>query len=527
LEEWAFLAVDRLIKAFFCKFCTHLDVMNGQVECEREDCDCNEEIRLDTILDLYANFYFHLNNINLNEYETLIAEDPHAGLEVKSQLRDAWISHLHSRHLLYKRKAYLNLQDTTRQLVLQSLHQAATREDLLLLLMEWLFLLDDHLYDLRIHLVHRRPEPEMVLPTTRGPLVYRCPSPIMEYLESHEAYRPLTDPNYLHLKNKVANFHLTKKRYPAYHTVEHRYVPLQPPDGEKMGDLQFGLLAGLFDVEQDYRYFIPDRLHPDGMLPFAFEGVKDVDAYYQKVLECFSLILDKNPEFIILPEFMSPLDLQERLKSVLGERQRQREAEGKSHRTLLMMTGSFHVMHQEIFSPSASVPPDRRYNYAQVTDGSGNKWLDVFKMNRFVLHRKSTRSGELRPFREHDGVELNAYTERNLVFLDTSLGRMAFLICVDLINESMLDILIEHQIDLLFVMTMTPKPADGKFLRSIHALGERARTMIVICNNLGEPTIEEENVRAVVYVPGFKKMFLAHEEWKVCKLVEILDQITS
>ena len=516
------MSLKKVAKAFLCSYCTNINVLELRVSCSKEACECGETFEFKTVLDMYANLYFHLDNRNLIDYETLIAENVKRFVTIQKKLENRWEAHKRHSPFLYANRAQWGLKKETYELFRSSLEEAADAAELLITAMGWLLLLDEQLMSLRNDF-RTKHIGDVLISTVRGPMLYPCSSPIVEYLSEFPNFRLPVDPNYLILRSKVSNFYLVRESY-SHYTVSHRYISLPSLRTGDVGGMKLGFVPGKFRVEHDYRYDIDKEPNDDGLLPFSFRGVKNKRTYEQKVKKLFETILKENPDVLLLPELMTPLPLQEELKKKLSQKAEERLGKER-HRTAMMMTGSFHTKAVDIVGNDATPTSKRIYNYGQVTDDRGDTLFGVYKMNRFILAQNADYNGELSPFQAVDGVERNGYDKREIVVGDTPWGRIAVLICVDFINANLGEVLFDRQVDLIFLMTMTPGPASGKFKRRMEELGERNQAVIVACNHLGKDTLEpdEREDRIVVYLPGFKGVFTAKEEAAVYKLSDIAE----
>lgn len=519
------VSVSRAVDAFFCPYCIDLQIAGLQFSCSKLACECAEPFELTTILDLYAMLYYHLDNRNLIEYETLMTDGANRFWAIHRRLQNRWKAHTRPTPYLYKKMTQRKLRPETTALLRTTMEASTNGTDLLLTAMSWLFILDEALADLRDEW-RLRHEGDIVIPTVRGPLLYKCDSPFLPFLAEYSEFRLPVDPNYLTLQKKVQTFYLIKASYP-YYSVTHRYLPLPPPGAGDVSDWKLGFIPGKFKISFDYRYIISNEPNDDGMVPFSFDGLRDEAAYNKIVLEHAEDMINENPDVLMLPELMTPLPLQEALKQLLQQKARHRDSNGSPHRTALMLTGSFHVKHAELEKTART--STRIYNYAQLVDGFGERIADVYKMNRFVLNRDESFEGELLRFRTDEGVETNAYDKREMILWETSWGRIAALICVDFLNANVAEILHDRQVDLIFVMTMTPSPAGGKFIRRMQEFGERNHAMIIACNHLGVDHADERGreERVVVYLPGFKKTFIASNAAGVYRLGDIAAQLNQ
>ncbi|THF72463.1 carbon-nitrogen hydrolase family protein [Cohnella fermenti] len=508
--------LDRLKKAVLCNDNQECLLLEGRFRCATRDCSCTEEKRFDTILDLYAFLFGLLDNVNYIDYETL-AWNGDAPIRAKRDALEAkWKAHLRLADHSYRSRAYCDLEEGTRSLLLAEIADAQSSEELLIALTVFLFVLDGHLESLRTEYQTYLDDEQLPIATLCGDLLYRRDSELLRALQTLECYEPLLDPNYLLLRRKVRSFYVVRSRY-SYYQVTHRYAPTPQYDGTNALDLKFGFLPGQFDVSKDYRIHTSGELTGDGLLPFYFSGVNDPEMYYGILLEDFRQLLGEKPHFLILPELSTPPELREELIKVFRTLS-PGKAGSADGAPIFFMTGSFHER-----------VGDNLYNLAKVVAGSGKILLEVTKMNRFIFPANPDYKGELARFAQVSGVEQNAYDRREVTFFETKLGRIAFFICVDFINYNVEEVLLDRQVDLIFIMSMTGRPASGKFVRRMQDLAERNGCLVVLCNNLGEPyrgeKPDDKQPRAVVSVPGFKEVFRSKQPVLAITLREIIEVI--
>lgn len=503
------MPLENIKRAILCKHCQACHILQADYYCTVDGCDCTQEKEFGTILDLYAFLYRSLDNMNYTDYETLSWKDTDKMEHAQNRLKRRWQSHNRHSKTSYRHKKYIALQEDTRIFFKDELAQTPSLEDLLIFLVQFLQVLDRQLLHLKNHYMIHYPH-EVPIRSTYGMLIYKRDSELREALKIHEESRSFPDPNYLLLRQKVKHFFVARASYP-YYQVRHQSVKVPNFSIEDVLDLKLGLLPGTFHTGRDYIFKIDKTLTEEGLLPFYFAGVHQPDHYYGKVMELFRDMLKKQPHIVMLPELFTPPPLREALiKEVSAAHETAQEASFP----FFLLTGSFHEEQD-----------GHIYNLAHVVAENGQVLLEVSKMNRFIFPRNEQYDDERSYFTKHDGVEKNAYDRRMITLFETFLGRIAFLICVDFINDNIQDILLDRQVDLVFIMAMTSKPASGKFVRKMQELAERNACVVVLCNNLGSP--DPSASRAVISLPGFKNVYQTDQAMLVVTLNEVIHEITT
>lgn len=500
------LELARLKRAFMCNKCNQIRVVELQA-CVRE-CDCVEEQRFASIFDFYANLYFHLDNRNYADYETICNEFNNE--EIKNKADSLLFSYLPEEKLAtypVNSSEYLNL---IIGLFKETMGACQTKEDLLLVAVNWLFFLSNKMKDLRKLQHHDSYFRRNIAPieTIRGPLLYRVDSSIKAYLDRFEA---IVDPNYILLRKKVY-FFLVRNEYPYYNVI-HKYLSVSKRWADidnYVGSLTFCYFSYNLSLLKDYELSLKDS--DDGNLIFSFNNIKS--SKKKDIIREFQTAFANQSEFnfIMAPELSTPIDLQTKMIDIIKQKNRKN--------LIFAITGSFHVCEKDINLHPQN--PERIYNYAQVINQDGKNIYDLYKMNRFIIHESEKNKEELPVFVEKSGTERNAYDKRDIVLFDTLLGRIAFLICVDLINFSIDEILIDRQVDVVFVISMTPNPAGGKFIRKMQELSEGCGAVVFLCNNPGSSDIGDDKLRGLAHFPLIKKLFKTHEISAVYTLEEML-----
>lgn len=496
----------QLKKSFLCKNCNKIRIV--QLQACVPECDCSEELTFTSVFDFYANLYYHLDNVNYADYETICNEFNDE--QIKDKVDNLLFRHLPEGELT----AYPVNSSDYLQLVIklfkQTVASCQTSNDILLVAVNWLFFLSNTMKELRKLQQHdsyfgRNLAP---IPTIRGPLLYRVDSSIKAYLERFEA---IVDPNYILLRKKVY-FFLVREEYP-YYNVTHKYISLSKRWADidnYVGNLSFCFFSYNFSLLNDYVLSLKDS--DDGNYIFSFTNIRsNKRSEYTKKFQ--TIITDKTEiNFIMAPELSTPIDAQKEMIAVIKRQKRKQ--------LIFAITGSFHVCEGDISSQPQNL--ERIYNYAQVVNHEGSTLYDLYKMNRFIIHKSDKNQAELPVFVEKSGTEQNAYDKRDIVLFDTLLGRIAFLICVDLINFSIDEILIDRQVDVVFVISMTPNPAGGKFIRKMQELSEGCGAVVFLCNNPGSAQVGGENLRGLAHFPLIKKVFKTHETARIYTLEEML-----
>lgn len=496
----------RLKRAFLCKKCNQIRVVELQA-CVSE-CDCVEEHQFVSIFDFYANLYYHLDNRNYADYETICNEFTNE--EIKDKADVLLFSCLPEEELATYSVNSSEYLELIIRLFKETIAACQTKEDLLLVVINWLFFLSNTMKDLRKLQHHDSYFRRNIAPidTIRGPLLYRVDSSIKAYLERFEA---IVDPNYILLRKKVY-FFLVRSEYPYYNVI-HKYLSVSKRWADidnYVGDLKFCYFSYNLSLLKDYVLSLKDS--DDGNLIFSFEGIKS--SKQKELIREFQTTLTNTAElnFIMAPELSTPIDSQSKMIDIIKQQERKN--------LIFAITGSFHVCEKDINPQPQN--PDRIYNYAQVVNQEGRNIYDLYKMNRFIIHENENNKEELPMFVEKSGTERNAYDKRDIVLFDTLLGRIAFLICVDLINFSIDEILIDRQVDVVFVISMTPNPAGGKFIRKMQELSEGCGAVVFLCNNPGSSKIGDAKLRGLAHFPLIKKLFKTHEISAVYTLEEML-----
>lgn len=516
--------LNGLIDSLFCENCVFLDFMKGEVICNQFECSCSKQIEFSSLLDFYANLYYHLDNINLANYETFILfNDIQIDKQIRTEIKDLWMGHLVQ--YSYDNNEHEMIHDATVELIKESLFNSQNNQEIILKCMNWLYTLDTHLEDLKNFLEGQKDiNKTRPIKTNKGVIVFKRQLGLNDYLKTEHKLIPPVDPNYISLKSNIHNFFLAKEKY-AYYDVSYNSLTggsVERLNRSNIGNLKIGFLPGDFNFE-DYHWNYDNNVDDDfnEEIYFHFDKVMDQTAYYDKVIKAVKEILKQNPDIIILPELFAPEDLQRKILDVVKDEKRRLQNQNQNLNTFLVLPGSFH------FFEGGKI-----YNRSLISTGNGQILFEVNKMNKFKILRNDKNEGALECFKDKEGIEKISFEKREIQLIETPIGRIGIFICVDLLNFNIEEILIDRHVDLIFVMTMTPRPASGKFLRKMQELGERNHSTVIICNNLGTENISEDEVkkgayRIVAYFPGLKGSYQSNNNYEVVTIEEMVSNKKS
>lgn len=510
--------IHNLINSLLCENCVFLDFMKEEVVCNQYECNCSKHIEFESFLDFYANLYYHLDNINLANYETLMLfNDIKNDKYIRDEINDLWREHLEKYPYDNNEHEMIHLESI--ELVRENLEKSSSTEEIILRCMNWLYILDTYLEKLKNHIEgNKDPNTSKPIVTSRGVIVFKRKLGLNDYLRTEHQLIPPVDPNYISLKSNIHNFFLAKEKY-AYYDVTYKSLlsgSAERLNRDNIDDLKIGFLPGNFNFE-DYKWSYDNNEDNNNEIYFQFDDVLNEKNYYNAVITILKEMLAENPDIIILPELFTPENLQKKIVETVKEEKRARKFIGEELNTFLVLPGSFHFTEGN----------GRIYNRSMITNGNGQLLLTVNKMNKFKILKNDSHSGPLDKFIDQDGIEKIGFDQREIQLIDTPIGRIGIFICVDLLNFNIEEILVDRHVDLIFVMTMTPRPASGKFLRRMQELGERNHSTIIICNNLGTNNVSEDEekkgaYRIVAYFPGLKGCYQSNNVFEVVSIGEMI-----
>ncbi|QCT03682.1 hypothetical protein E6C60_2971 [Paenibacillus algicola] len=481
-----------------CLFHRNLEVMNFEdLSCrirglhkDEEICKSDTQETFDSLLELYAHFYsimeanLHILGTALNFQEDLRKRR----VECESSVERKWIRHL-------TEYAYISVEDfhpESLSLIQGDFQDASTREQLLLLLYVWVRRLDLFLG----YMDYRSTATQGLFPyeVSRGRLIKKYRNTLGLHVQE-QTHKSLTDPNYLDLRNDISSVFLIPRTSDSY-----KVKPVSVSDAQHIqmvnltkdwDHVRFGFFPGLLESFDEYDWHSEDRGHGETL--FHFKEVQR-ESYRESVLQAVQALAERMPHFIMLPELTTPFGLQDQIGQLFSSG----KADG------LVMPGSFHVSGEEL---GDGHEPGRVYNYSQVWSKNGRKLVGVYKMNRFEFTAKEPCCESLKPYLKSKGVEQIDYTHRTLQLIETPMGLVAVLICVDAIVDQVEQILKDYHVALVFVMAMTGNPGGSHFEEKMKRLGKCNQAVTVVCNNPLGLQLTGKSHTVVVYFPLPNKVY--------------------
>lgn len=505
--------VPRTLKDQFGFLSLDVSFVSSEIPVDRESVH-----ELSTILDLYALLYSKLKSL-VHIYEDLL----HYGLQgvdgqVRKEITALWEEH--SNAFPYCREDELVLVRDTVDLIRNDLLAASNSEMLLIKSMNWVFALDKHFKGLKTYFDSQELQDTFPYETPFGDLIFKREAYITNYMRPYD-YWINRNVDILHLRDKVSNMILVNHEYPTYNVL---HQPLKPfRKRGKSEDIRFAFLPGNTNIGH-YRWTIEDDTQSSKC--FYATGVCD-DYYEELIFPYIEEIFNENPDFIILPELFTPLDCQFRLREAIESNyinyvQRKKV---KDYNLQLLIPGSFHELKSNIQGHSLRQGEiDFIYNYSLISHGNGSHCCEVYKMNQYKITRNPKYRGHslLSTFADYDGIEKNSYNRRTITLIESALGRIAILICVDSIINHVRDILIDRHVDIIFIMCNTKNPLNTQFLSAITELGAFDQATILICN---KPVDDDEDKTGVVaLLPGaMEPVVIRNRVWEVRSLDQLIE----
>ncbi|MDF2925431.1 MAG: Carbon-nitrogen hydrolase [Paenibacillaceae bacterium] len=495
------IRIDALVKAFFCRDCLTVDIINGRVECREPHCTCSEVLPMKRLIDLYAALFFVLDSVNYDVYYLESKKKRIDDLAISEKSRIAGLWNIHIQCHPYSGFGSIELEPGTVQMVTDDLN--ASRDPMVLLVrtVAWLSTLDEHL-----ELFHREclAVNKYDLACSRGRLIAGTGSILRDCvaLKLKQAAIPKpVDANYSSMRYAVRHFFLIRPS--TFHPVQLRTLRMGDGWGvEEAGALAVGFIPGKLTAE-DYDWKVDTSSKP---YMFTFAGIRK-KRFERHTLRAFRAIIRRKPHIVVLPELYTPVPLQNELMRQMRESAVKEQIEGNSVRFLL--TGTFHQERS-----------NNVYNYGRAAQ-CGFPLYDIYKMKPFIIPSAGAcYEGSMKIFEQAEGIEGNSVDKNMIHMLNTAIGRIAVFVCIDFITDAIDKILIDYQVDLVIVMAYTNNPAGGKFQMEARRLGERVRATVMICNNTGS---RDKHERAVVFFPGVKRPYISDKYMTVSTIAEMLD----
>lgn len=455
-----------------------VDILAGMVNHSR---DCARQVACNTIFDIYANLYYIFDSgPNAAHYDECLPRMKEKNDEIARAIEQLWNEHTTAAQPYDNVGSLMKLHPETLPLIAEDLQRSEDRAELLLRMINWLKTLDKYLAilnetcPLRIleqwDYYHRQKQMSSPLSTERGVLLFKRQTkyPYDKRKDPPGRRRLKYQVNTLFLARHIyRNFTVRHLYYYPPHfdqikTVEEISIAFLPGEASaslvRSSDMAAPAKAGVRPIR-----FIEEEITADGKTPFYFDSAEEEDYFANIVEKPFKAILENEPHIIILPEFFSPLPVQARLAEYMNLEEASSVA--------MLIPGSYHVMGHMLGGEAAA---DERFNYSRITGHDGTCIADIFKMNKFI---------QVTPDKVY--TENHKFDINELTFIETDIGRMMISICVDFIDPEIVDIMIDRHVNLVFVMSFTPKPAGGHFFRHMFQVGDENDAAVFLCNNLG------------------------------------------
>jgi len=495
--------INKLVDSLFCNQCVSIDILKGNIQCEYSYCECKANSNFASLLDMFANLCYLVDGSNFKDFNSeLNFIDPREIRRHTMEINQTWNNHISEKP--YSSNEYKYISSQSLYIIKEDLKTQKNNNSLLLRVVFWIRTLDNY-FSILLDYIDNEIINESHFPTKRGVLLLRLKSKVADYVFNIRKEVPHTDPNRLKLRYFLNNLHLSKK-VSADNYIKHRYLDFGTSKSFKnndIEDLKIGFLSGDFTVD-DYDWCIEESSNTSKL--FYFNGINNKNEYCEIITKKVKELLESNPHFIILPELFTPVDLQEKIQQEIDDYYFRKTMKDEPVNLLMVFPGSFHSWdHNNTYI----------FNVSRVINSSGELVEMIYKQNQFIIKKDENHTGILESFKKHDGYEKISFTNKDITIFDTSLGRIAILICIDFIIDEIAEVLEDRLVDIIFVMAMTPKPDSGKFKRRFQELSEKNKAVVIIGNN------GSKAVKNVINLPGINKPYTTNSFSEVKSISEI------
>ncbi len=243
---------------------------------------------------------------------------------------------------------------------------------------------------------------------------------------------------------------------------------------DKGTDLAFRVAPIHYDFEYSFLK-VKEEGDRDGV-PYIFGEIKNRKKISTAILNVLEKCKKEDVHIVVFPE----LSIDEELRNDISEWLREKNTE----KTIIMVVaGSYHIYDKK---------RDRYENKSIVFGYDGVPLWEQKKMNRVELDEndingflKSTKKGFKdfkKLFTENDKKGWEDIEGDNVLIIhDSSIGRMAITICIDYFVKEKVKLLIEPNVNMIFVPSMSP--TLDKFVNSNFDLGTYARASVFCANS--------------------------------------------
>ncbi len=494
--------IYKLVDSLFCINCKSINILTGDINCSEKSCNCIMNSKFDTLLEMFANLYYQIDGTNyINFISEITSIEPSDLLSRVKEINQKWNFHMSKNP--YNSNEYKYLNSKTLQIIKEDLREQVDKISLLIRVVLWIRRIDNHL-DVLFDYLENEIIREAYFNTKRGILLLRLKSKIAEHIFNERKIKPHSDPNKLKLKHDLNSMYLSKLSYNSYPNVKHKNMNFGVSKDFKnntIEDLKIAFLSGDFSIDE-YTWCIEDNDSESKY--FHFKGLNDEEEYYKVIEAELKVLLESNPHFIILPELFTPVNLQEKIQKEIDTYYENKIMSEEPFNLLMVLPGSFHLKSDQYI-----------YNISRIINSSGDLVENIYKHNKFTIDKDENYSGVLEPFKQYNGIERISYSKRDITIFDTSLGRIAVLICIDFIIDDVVTVLEDRLVDIVFVMAMTPMPNGGKFKRKYQELSEKNKAVVIIGNN------SQKSVKNLISLPGMKEPFTNKNSSGVIALKEL------
>ncbi|GGA91501.1 hypothetical protein [Ornithinibacillus halotolerans] len=492
---------SELWKTVLCKNVIRIDFQGGNKYCRNNNCQCDElDIPFENLFEFYAHIFSIFDRMN-TEYLASYLIDNFDQFNIHFDSVNKTIERYEDAFYFLEADELSMSKDLFKDI--KMILQDSTTTQLLLVKLFSLLIAIDRLFG---KLIQERPVEELytLFPhvTSSGILVHKIPSSVQENfhdIENELTTESLNDPNesivYQHIRN-VTSISIELSYDSRFVKLQEKYN--QPLSEKRLEEISIGFIP----IELEFKNYQFDRDNKtENLESFNVKHFKS-SHYSESLINKFVTLLKSNSDFIISSELNTELKVQNRLKDELKK---------ENYMTSLIFPGTFHVRGNEV--DLESLFNNSYINYSQTLTCKGETLGNVIKTN---------------PYKEiFNGVEKveNISPGREIIFYDTHLGRIAVLICADLLNDNLIYTITRCGTNIVFVMAMHSNPSGGQFEDYIHKLGNVSKSIVIICNYpLPKDNSQSNVVTKYVYLPskGIKPWKSCSHEIEVKKMGDIL-----
>jgi len=495
-------------RTLFCSNVNKLLFIEGSKRCSVENCRCDETIVIDDLFELYAHLYSLMDGNNIISYLDYYKRDPDfrnsdkAIFEMESK---KWGEHIevHPYDTIYSTK----IDNELIPLLKSQFEDVTHAKQFLIYTFAWIRIIDNHVGKLIDKNKQRRLD-KFPIETKKGLLLINRRGGISAYVQE-KTKKYLTDPNYYSLRKQIDSVFLIPYKDLTY---EVNYLRLSLDKWRKwveflenVGELKVAFVPGNITSFQEYSWVIEDG-GADRKL-FTINGVKS-KMHNENIVKQLDLALENSSNIIIFPELSVSLEMQ---KTII-------EKAKLSEEMPLVFPGSFHETSTKIFKDFE----DEYCNYNYSLIHFGDNPTSIFKMNKFEFPPSNKFVDELLDFQNSTGIENISCLKRTLTLVDTPFGLLAILICIDYLIPEIQEILVNYNVSIVVVMSLTGNPSGSHFYEAMSRLGKINSTTTLLCNNPAGLYLGNHTETVVAYFPRRGKLFTSDQHVVIEKIENMI-----